>query len=85
MGFAYGSGWVHIYHKGTHNCKTQPETNDDVDFTREWVKKYPGLSYKQLKSTVNQFLIESGDNEGTEQAVYRITNRVYRKIGENKV
>ena len=77
--FCYGSERAHVYHIGTHNCKLQPETNDDVDFTRQWVGKYPGLSYKQLKSTVIQFLIESGDNESAEQAAYRITNRAYRK------
>ena len=32
-----------------------------------------------MKSTVIQFLIESGDNESAEQAAYRITNRAYRK------
>ena len=79
MQFCYGSDRAHAYHIGTHNCKLQPETNDDVDFTRQWVRKYPGLSYKQLKSTVIQFLIESGDNESAEQAAYRITNRAYRK------
>ena len=47
--FCYGSERAHVYHIGTHNCKLQPETNDDVDFTRQWVRKYPGLSYKQLK------------------------------------
>ena len=77
--FCYGSERAHVYHIRTHNCKLQPETNDDVDFTRQWVRKYPGLSYKQLKSTVIQFLIESGDNESAERAAYRITNRTYRK------
>ena len=77
--YSFGSERAHVYIIGEHNCKLQPETNDDVEFTRQWVKKYPGLSYKQLKSTVIQFLVESGDNESAEQAAYRITNRAYKK------
>ena len=77
--YVYGSVNAHVYTIGEHSCRLQPQTNDDVEFTKQWVKKYPGMSYKNLKSTVIQFLIELGDNEGAEQAAYRITNRAYRK------
>ena len=77
--YAFGSEMAHVYHIGQHNCKLQPETNDDVEFTRKWVNKYPGMSFKKLKTTVIQFLVESGDNEAAEQAAYRITNRAYKK------
>ena len=77
--FSLGSEIAQVYHIGTHKCCLKPGTSDDVAYTKQWVMKYPGMSYKNLKSTVIRYLLEQGDNEGAEKASYRITNKAYKK------
>ena len=77
--FSLGSEIAQVYHIGTHKCCLKPGTSDDVAYTKQWVLKYPGMSYKNLKSTVIRYLLEQGDNEGAEKAAYRITSKAYKK------
>lgn len=67
-------------HIGEHNCTLKPEVKSDVDYTAKWVERYPGISFKQLKSAVIQHLLDSGDHEEAENAAYRITTQAYRKV-----
>ena len=73
--FSLGSEITQVYHIGTHKCCLKPGTSDDIANTKQWVPKYPGISYKNLKSSVIKYLLGQGDNEGAEKAAYRITNK----------
>ena len=74
MHFSFGSEIAQVYHIGSHKCTLKPETSDNASYTKQWVLKYPGMSFKDLKSTVIRYLLDQGDNEGAEQAAYKITN-----------
>ena len=76
--FSLGSEIAQVYHIGIHKCTLKPETSDNASYTKQWVLKYPGMSFKDLKSTVIRYLLDQGDNEGAEQAVYKITNKAYK-------
>ena len=69
---SFGSEYADVYHIGKHNCTLQPEVCSDVEYTRKWLERYPGLTFKQMKSAVMQHLIDSGDVE----AAYRIPPRL---------
>ena len=76
--FSFGSEIAQVYHIGSHKCTLKPETSDNASYTKQWVLKYPGMSFKDLKSTVIRYLLDQGDNEGAEQAAYKITNNAYK-------
>ena len=76
--FSLGSEIAQVYHIGSHKCTLKPETSDNTSYTKQWVLKYPGMSFKDLKSTVIRYLLDQGDNEGAEQAAYKITNKAYK-------
>ena len=77
--FLYGSEYVQVYHIGEHSCTLKPESSNDTEYTKKWVKRFPGMSFKQLKTHVIQTLMESNDMQGAEEAAYKITNKAYRK------
>ena len=77
---AYGCKHAEVYHTGKHNCTLQPELMSDIDYTSRWVQRYPGISYKELKSAVIQHLLDTGNPEEAEKAAYRITTQAYRKV-----
>ena len=77
---AYGCEYAEVYHIGKHNCTLQPELMSDIDYTSRWVQRYPGISYKELKSAVIQHLLDTGNPEEAEKAAYRITTQAYRKV-----
>ena len=77
---AYGSEYAEVYHIEKHNCTLQPELMSDIDYTNRWGQRYPGISYKELKSAVIQHLLDTGNPEETEKAAYRITTQAYRKV-----
>ena len=76
--FSFGSEIAQVYHIGSHKCTLKPETSDNASYTKQWVLKYPGMSFKDLKSTVIRYLLDQSDNEGAEQAAYKITNNAYK-------
>ena len=76
--FSFGSKIAQVYHIGSHKCTLKPETSDNACYTKQWVLKYPRMSFKDLKSTVIRYLLDQGDNEGAEQAAYKITNNAYK-------
>ena len=76
--FLYGSEYVHVYHIGEYSCTLKPESSNDIEYTKKWVKRFPGMSFKQLKTHVIQTLMESNDMQGAEEAAYKITNKAYR-------
>ena len=77
---AYGCEYAEVYHIRKHNCTLQPELMSDIDYTSRWVQRYPGISYKELKSAVIQHLLDTGNPEEAEKAAYRITTQAYRKV-----
>ena len=77
---AYGSEYAEVFHIGKHNCTLQPEVVSDVEYTTKWVQRYPGITYKELKSAVIQHLLDTGNSEEAENAAYRITTQVFRKV-----
>ena len=77
---AYGCEYAEVYHIGKHNCTLQPELMSDINYTSRWVQRYPGISYKELKSAVIQHLLDTGNPEEAEKAAYRITTQAYRKV-----
>ena len=52
----------------------------DVEYTAKWVQRYPGITYKELKSAVIQHLLDTGNSEEAENAAYRITTQAFRKV-----
>ena len=41
---SFGSEYADVYHIGEHNCTLQPEVCSDVEYTRKWLERYPGLT-----------------------------------------
>ena len=69
-----------MFHIGKHNCTLQREVVSDVKYTAKWVQRYPGITYKELKSAVIQHLLDTGNSEEAENAAYRITTQAFRKV-----
>ena len=78
ISYSYGSEYAEVYHFGYHKCQMKHEVTNDRDYTSKWVKKYPGLSFRNLKSTVIQCLLDEGDVAGSKEAAERITYKAYR-------
>ena len=49
-----------------------------TETTKEWVKKYPRLSFRDLKTTVIQTFLDDHNPLGAKMAAERITYRAYR-------
>ena len=77
---SYIGEYAEVFHIGEHNCTLKPEVKSDTEYTKHWVERYPGVSFKKLKSTVIQHLLDSGDSEEAENAAYRITTQAFHKI-----
>ena len=75
-----GSEYAHVYHIGKHTCTLHQEIGSDLDFTQSWLERFPGLSYRELKSAVIQNYLDAGDHKEAESAAYRITNQAFRKL-----
>ena len=76
----HGAEYAKVYHIGKHECTLRPEVVSDLDYTAKWIQRYPGVTYKDLKSTAIQSLLDAGDAEEAENAAYRITTQAFRKI-----
>ena len=63
-----------IQHIEKHSCCLQQEVMSDLDFTRMWIERYPGLNFRDLRSEVIQHYLDSGDSKEAEQAAYHITS-----------
>ena len=77
---AYGAEYATVQHIGNHQCCLQQEVVSDLDFTKKWIERYPGLNFRDLRSEVIQHYLDSGDSTQAEQAAYRITDQAFRKI-----
>ena len=77
---AYGADHAIVQHIGNHSCSLQQEVVSDLDFTKKWIDRYPGLNFRDLRSEVIQHYLDSGDATEAEQAVYHITDQAFRKI-----
>ena len=77
---AAGADHATVQHIGTHNCTLQQEVTSDLEFTKKWIERYPGLNFRDLRSQVIQQYLDSGDSKEAEQAAYRITDQAFRKI-----
>ena len=77
---SYIGEYAEVFHIGEHNCTLKPEVKSDTEYTKHWVERYPGVSFKKLKSAVIQHLLDSGDSEEAENAAYRITTQAFHKI-----
>ena len=75
---SFGSDHADVYHFGYHECELKQEVANDRDYTKEWVKKYPGLSFRDLKTTVIQTFLDDHNTLGAKMAAERITYRAYR-------
>ena len=75
---SFGSDHVLVYHLGYHSCDMKQEVTNDREYTRKWVKKYPGLSYRNLWTTVVQHFLDENDGTGAKNAAKRITYKAYR-------
>ena len=69
-----GSEYAHVYHIRKHTCTLHQEIGSDLDFNQSWLERFPGLSYRELKSTVIQHYLDAGDHKEAESAAYRIAN-----------
>ena len=77
---SYIGEYAEVFHIGEHNCTLKPKVKSDTEYTKHWVERYPGVSFKKLKSAVIQHLLDSGDSEEAENAAYRITTQAFHKI-----
>ena len=77
---AVGSEYATVKHTGNHNCTLQQEVTADLEFTKKWIERYPGLNFRDLRSQVIQHYLDSGDSKEAEQAAYCITDQAFRKI-----
>ena len=77
---AYGAEYATVQHIGNHTCCLQQEVVSDLEYTRKWIERYPGLNFRDLRSEVIQHYLESGDSKEAEQAAYCLTDQAFRKI-----
>ena len=77
---SYIGEFAEVFHIGEHNCTLKPEVKSDTEYTKQWVERYPGVSFKKLKSAVIQHLLDSGDSEEAQNAAYRITTQAFHKL-----
>ena len=56
------AGWEYatVQHIRKHNCTLQQEVMSDLEFTKKWIERYPGLNLKDLRSEVIQHFLDSG-------------------------
>ena len=76
----YSGEYAEVFHIGQHSCSLKPEVKSDVEYTKQWVERHPGISFKKLKSVVIQQLLDAGDSEEAENAANRITTQAYHKL-----
>ena len=69
----YSGEYAEVFHIGQHSCSLKPEVKSDVEYTKQWVERHPGISFKKLKSVVIQQLLDAGDSDEAENAAYQIT------------
>ena len=77
---AYGAEYATVQHIGNHTCCLQQEVVSDLEYTRKWIERYPGLNFRDLRSEVIHYYLDSGDSKEAEQAAYRLTDLAFRKI-----
>ena len=77
---AYGAEYATVQHIGNHTCCLQQEVVSDLEYTRKWIERYPGLNFRDLRSEVIQHYLDSGDSKEAEQAAYDLTDQAFRKI-----
>ena len=65
---SFGSDHTYVYHFGYHSCDLKQEVSNDREFTKKWVDRYPGLSFRNLKTTVVQTLLDDRDALGAQVA-----------------
>ena len=75
---SFGSDHTYVYHFGYHSCDLKQEVSNDREFTKKWVDRYPGLSFRNLKTTVVQTLLDDRDALGAQVAAEQITYKAYR-------
>ena len=61
---AFGLDHTDVYHFGYHECELKQEVANDREYTKDWVKKYPGLSFRDLKTTVIQTFLDDANPLG---------------------
>ena len=76
--FSYGLDHALVYNVGYHKCDLKQEVSSDREYTRKWVEKYPGLSYRNLRTTVVQHFLDERDGAGAQTAAERIMYKAYR-------
>ena len=76
----YGAEYATVQHIGNHSCCLQQEVISDLDFTKKWIERYPGLNFRDLRSEVIQHYLDSGDSKEAEQSAYRLIDQAFRKI-----
>ena len=76
----YSGEYAEVFHIGQHTCTLKPEVISDVEYTKQWVERHPGISFKKLKSVVIQQLLDAGDSEEAENAAYQITTQGISQI-----
>ena len=76
--YSYGSDYALAYHFGYHACDLKQEVANDREYTRKWVEKFPGLSYRNLRTTVVQQYLDERDGASAQNAAARITYSAYR-------
>ena len=76
--YSFGSDHALVYSFGYHVCDLKQEISCDREYTRRWVKKYPSLSYRNLRTTVVQQFLDEKDGIGAQNAAERITYKAYR-------
>ena len=69
---------LYIYHIGHHCCKPKPNTKSAVEYCTELVKKYPTMTYKELKHQVlKEKIFEEDDVDGARRVAQMIDSRSY--------
>ena len=77
---AYGAEYATVQHTGKHSCCLQQEVVNDLEHTKKWIERYPGLNFRDLRSEVIQHYLDSGDSKEAEEAACHITYQAFRKI-----
>ena len=69
-----------VYHLGQHKCELKPDVENASAYTKQWMEKFPGQSFRQLKTSVVDYHLNANNMEEARKAAERITSRAYRKV-----
>ena len=62
-----------VYHIGNHKCEVKPNVENASTYTRQWMEKFAGQRFRQLKTSVVDYHLNVNKMEKLKKAADQIT------------